>query len=444
MLNCSPQVLDKLLSRLKDRDYTGYAEQYPPFGAWGPFAPSAAELSAVWRKSLLQAREAGIYVNIPFCKTRCDFCFLPVTATGGDAAVIRKKFSSYLGLLEKEADMFRAAFSGAAVTTLYIGGGTPSLMTPAEIAGLFELLRSRFPLRRSAQITTEIHPETAGRRTLDAFRSAGVNWLCIGAQSLSRAVLSRAGRGQNLRSVVRAYENARRAGIKGVNIDLICGLPGQTGKSFLADVKTLAALRPDEIHLNTFIVTPYTIYGRRGGLPPDPEATERLKEEGFAILGGAGYKRLHYDSAGLGKDSKNFQTSDLKSKKSVLGLGPGAVSHAWGGARYINHVSLARYGGEIARGAPPVNRGCRTAARDEMRYYILESLSHEPRTLDARAFKNIFGAEPRAAFPREFAALKAAGVRLCGGGLRAEKSHWNILRGIFYTPAMLLKPGHKP
>ena len=299
MLNCSQPALEKLLSGLKALDYTGYAEQYPPFGSWNTFKLSRKTLSDIWRGSLSDGIETGLYVNIPFCKIKCDFCFLPVTVTGPDETAIRGEFSSYFGLLKKEAGMLANIFSSASLKTLYIGGGTPSLMTPEEIGRLFSLLHSNFHFSPKAQVTTEIHPETADISVLKAFKSGGVNWLCIGAQSLNSGVLSKAGRRQDMGAVIRAYKNARRAGIEGINIDLICGLPGQTEKSFLKDVKIIADLRPDESHLNTFIVTPYTLYGRRGGKPDAPEITERLKEKGFALLAAKGYKKLHYDSAGL-------------------------------------------------------------------------------------------------------------------------------------------------
>ena len=438
MLTCPEPVLQKIITRLKALDYTGYAEQYPPFGSWGDVSLTRVRLAALWAGSLALCPRAGLYVNIPFCKTKCDFCFLPVIASGPDPAAVRKLFAEYFSLLAREAGLFSKVFKSTRFSTLYIGGGTPSLMTPAEIAGLFSLLRANFSFAPGAQITTEMHPETATPETLAAFREGGVNWLCIGAQSLNGTVLSRARRSQDLGSVAEAYRNARRAGIKGINIDLICGLPGQDGRSFLSDVKTVAALRPDEIHLNTFIVTPFTLYGRRGGLPADKEATERLKERGFAYLAGRGYRRLHYDSAGLDKNSKNLQTSDLKEKRSVLGLGPGAVSRAWGAARYINGVAWKGYRAALLKRRPPVDKGCLTGVEDEMAYYALETMSNEPRKLNEADFKKVFGKDFSAVFAAELDALCAAGVKRGGGVIRASATSWNLLRRVFYKSRMLL------
>lgn len=422
-----------LLAGAKELDYTGYSEQYPPVGAWGPLR-SAAFLRRAWRADAASGSALNLFVNFPFCRNKCDFCFLPVTGCGAGAGAMT---DDYLRRLAAEAAFYSPLVTGRRCRTLYVGGGTPSLMTVAQIDAFFSTLRGAFDLASPDQIALELHPESAEPARLRAFARNGVTWACVGVQSLDRGVLKAARRGQRLASVRQAVLGLRAAGIPGVNLDLICGLPGQTPEMFFADVAAAASMRPDEIHLNVFMDTPYTIYALRGGRKVDGEALERLRDEGFRRLRPLGYRRVDSDAVGLTRLSRNFQTMDLAGKKSILGLGPGAVSRAWGAARYINTVSWAAYRRDLLAGRPPVRLGAATTPADEMAYYAIDRLTYAPRELSFRAFRRLFGAEFLRVFPAQTRALAAAGARLRAAGLKAPAGLWLTARKLFYSKKTL-------
>ena len=321
MPGTSEKTFDAFLSALRRLDYTGYAEQYPPFGSWEDFTRKGRLLPAAWRRSLRLTREAGLFVNVPFCRQRCRFCFLPVTAIGSSPARRAELFGRYFKALDGEAGFYAPLFRGVEFSTLYIGGGTPSLMTTGETAGFFALLRRRFRFARGLQTVLELHPEDVTPEKAAAWRGCGVDRVCIGVQSLDERVLGANSRRQGLDRVVAAHGALSAAGIK-VNVDLICGLPGQDRASFLRDLARVIRLRPDQVHLNTFINTPYTLHARLGGVSGDEKAVEAARAEGFRRLGRAGYLKVDSDSMGLTPGSRNRQSTRLDERRSVLGLGP--------------------------------------------------------------------------------------------------------------------------
>lgn len=431
----SEKAFDAFLEALRRLDYTGYAEQYPPFGSWQDFGRKSAGIKAAWRRSLRLTKEAGLFVNVPFCRVRCRFCFLPVTAIGSSGEKRASAFRRYLSALDREAAFYSPLFRNAAMSTLYIGGGTPSMMTPGETADLFGLLRRRFRIPRNAQTVLELHPDdvTAGR--LDAYRDCGVDRACIGVQSMDERVLCANTRRQDLERVGEAHEALKARGIA-VNIDLICGLPGQDRASFLSDLRKVIRIAPDQVHLNTFINTPYTVHALAGGKAGDERGVEAVRAEGFRLLTRAGYTRIDHDSMGRTKDSRNRQTTDLSARRSVLGLGPGAVSRAFGAARYINRAGWEGWLARAGRGLCPAEKGVFCGPADEMRYSAITKLTDDL-AIDLAEFRRTHRADLPKAFPAEVSELKRSGARLSGGTLKLPCNKWGLVRRLFYGPEVV-------
>jgi oxygen-independent coproporphyrinogen-3 oxidase len=437
MTGTSERTFDAFLAALRRLDYTGYAEQYPPFGSWTDLTRKGSLLPAAWRRSLRLTKEAGLFVNVPFCRQRCRFCFLPVTAIGSSPARRSELFGRYFAALDGEAGFYSPLFKGVEFSTLYIGGGTPSLMTPDETAGFFALLRRRFRFARGLQTVLELHPEDVTREKAESWRSCGVDRVCIGVQSLDERVLSANSRRQGLSRVASAHRTLTAAGIK-VNIDLICGLPGQDRRSFLRDLGRVMKLRPDQVHLNTFINTPYTLHARLGGGSGDEKEVEAIRAEGFRRLAGAGYIKVDSDSMGLTPASRNRQSTRLAERRSVLGLGPGAVSRAFGGARYINRAAWADWEGPARRGRPPVERGTLCTHRDEMIYSALTALTDDL-AVDLAEFRRRHGADFRKVFAAQARELEAAGGRFAGGKFKLPANMWGLVRKVFYRPEVVAR-----
>lgn len=436
MAELSEQAFDAFLGALRKLDYTGYAEQYPPFGSWGDFSRKSRGIKSAWRRSLGLTGEAGLFVNVPFCRARCRFCFLPVTAIGSSGEKRTASFSRYLSALDREAALYSPLFKDTVFSTLYIGGGTPSMMTPGETRGFFGLLRRRFNVQRGSQVVLELHPDDVTEEKLSVYKACGVNRVCIGVQSMDEKVLSANARRQGLDRVAAAHAALKAHGINGVNIDLICGLPGQSRASFISDLGKVIRLAPDQVHLNTFINTPYTVHAMAGGSSGDEREVAALREEGFRLLARAGYLRIDSDSMGRTTASRNRQATDLSGRRSVLGLGPGAVSRAFGAARYINRAGWDGWLARAGRGLCPAERGIFCGPEDEMIYSALTSFTDDL-AVDLAGFRRKHKADFMKVFAAEAAELESAGARLSGGRFTLPRNMWGLVRRLFYRPAVI-------
>jgi putative oxygen-independent coproporphyrinogen III oxidase len=202
----------------------------------------------------------GLYVHVPYCVSICPYCDFVVVA-GAAARGPRRSVERFLAAVEAEialrADRLDQAWGPPGVRpvleTLYLGGGTPSLLPPTAIGGLIGLVRDRFGLARDAEVTIEANPGSAERGDLHLLRAAGVTRLSIGAQSLDDGELRRLGRRHGTRDVEATLRAARAAGIPSVSLDLLYDIPGQTPRSWSWTLDLALALDPD--HLSLYALT---------------------------------------------------------------------------------------------------------------------------------------------------------------------------------------------
>jgi oxygen-independent coproporphyrinogen III oxidase len=167
-------------------------------------------------------KPAGIYIHIPFCRARCSYCDF---ATGPYNAHLAER---YVRAVAAEIKDFQSDESRPDVDTVYFGGGTPSLLTPAQASVILEAVRSRFRVRADAEVTMEMNPGTVTLDALREFRRLGVNRASFGAQTFDDAELKRLGRTHTAADVRQTFALLRAAGFTNVNFDLIAGLPAQT------------------------------------------------------------------------------------------------------------------------------------------------------------------------------------------------------------------------
>lgn len=229
----------------------------------------------------------GIYVHIPFCVAKCHYCdFASVRLDPG-------ALEPYLEALLRE--IATAAEAGRAASSVYVGGGTPSLLTGGQVASVLGALRTAFALEPDAEITLEANPGTLDRGKLAALRALGVNRLSLGVQSLDDAILAGLGRRHAARDALAAYELARAAGFENVGLDLIHGLPGQTPALWRRDLARALALGPDHLSLYALGVEDGTAFQRdlaagRLVLPGEEETAEML-EDAVSLAQASGYER---------------------------------------------------------------------------------------------------------------------------------------------------------
>ncbi len=233
---------------------------------------------------------AGIYLHIPFCRARCTYCDFN-TYIGMESL-----YAPYTQALEREIRAQDPA-SRPMPSTLFFGGGTPSLLLPEQLGALIRACREALALPAGAEVTAECNPGTVTREYLTALRAQGVNRLSFGAQSANPEELKLLGREHGFDDVARAVENARAAGFDDVNFDLIFGLPRQSLETWQHTLDAALPLAPDHISLYALTIeqgTPMHDWTRRGEVPfPDPDAAADMYDHARERLGAAGY--AHYE-----------------------------------------------------------------------------------------------------------------------------------------------------
>ena len=216
-----------------------------------------------------------LYIHIPFCERKCAYCdFLSMPATlGVQRQYVEKLIDEIIGE--------SAGIQGYEVTSVFIGGGTPSILPGEYILGILQATADYFDLRKDAEITIEINPGTLDEHKLECYREGGVNRISLGLQSSDDWELKILGRIHTYDDFLRSYEQVRMAGFSNVNVDLMSALPGQTLDSWEKTLKKVLMLRPEHISAYSLIIEEGTPFYERYGngqkaFPPLPdEDTER-------------------------------------------------------------------------------------------------------------------------------------------------------------------------
>jgi oxygen-independent coproporphyrinogen-3 oxidase len=280
----------------------------------------------------------SIYLHIPFCRSRCDYCGFNTFAG------IERLLPSYIEALLKEIASV-GVLQSLASHTLYIGGGTPSLLTPGQIQRLIAAARDRLGLDPEAEITLEANPDTVTRSSLTGYRKAGVNRLSLGVQSTHDRDLAAFGRTHRFAGALDAITAARTAGFHNISIDLIYGAHTQTLESWRQSLDIVLALEPQHISLYSLSVEPGTRLETRvlRGLakPPDPELAADMYDLARDRLAGGGYEHYEISNwARVGYASQHNRHYWLN--RPYLGFGAGA--HGYGaGLRYWNISPVPDY-----------------------------------------------------------------------------------------------------
>lgn len=226
----------------------------------------------------------SLYIHVPWCVRKCPYCDFNSHAAKSDIPE-----SAYLNALFEDLDQDIALASGRTIETVFIGGGTPSLMSGDFYQKLFKRLRERLAFAKNAEITLEANPGTLEEGRFEAFREAGINRLSIGVQSFNPAHLKALGRIHDSTAAHRAIETAKKAGFDNFNLDLMHGLPGQTPGDALEDLK--AALNHEPPHLSWYQLTlePNTEFYSRPPDLPDDDLLWEIAQRGGAYLQQQGF-----------------------------------------------------------------------------------------------------------------------------------------------------------
>lgn len=270
-----------------------------------------------------------LYVHIPFCERKCAYCdFLSFPA---DEAVKRQ----YTEKLTEEIKKAGAAFRDTTVTSVFMGGGTPSVLDSGLTVQIFKALSGNFRISPEAEISMEANPGTVSEEKLMEYRTAGVNRLSFGLQSADNRELELLGRIHTFEIFAESYRLARACGFGNINVDLMSALPGQTTESWLSTLRTVAEMGPEHISAYSLIIEEGTPFfdrygeGRGEGTLPDEDSERDMYHRTKEFLAGYGYER--YEISNYAKKGRECRHNiGYWTGTPYLGLGLGASSYVDG------------------------------------------------------------------------------------------------------------------
>ncbi|MCC6202458.1 MAG: radical SAM family heme chaperone HemW [Gammaproteobacteria bacterium] len=260
----------------------------------------------------------ALYLHLPWCVRKCPYCDF-------NSVALRESLpeQDYVTALLADLDAEAEVAGDRDLCSIYLGGGTPSLFTPDAIARLLDGVRERLAIAPDAEITIEVNPGTKTPAALAGYRTAGINRLSLGVQSLRDALLVRIGRIHDAATAQRTLHDARTAGFGNINVDLMFGLPGDDGPGAIEDLERVLDFAPEHVSWYQLTLEPGTEFGRRPPALPAEDAIAALHERGLELLAARGYRRYEVSAfARPGRASAHnlnyWQFGDY------LGIGAGA------------------------------------------------------------------------------------------------------------------------
>ncbi|HZH51903.1 MAG TPA: oxygen-independent coproporphyrinogen III oxidase [Microvirga sp.] len=334
-----------------------------------------------WLSALPAETTASLYLHVPFCRSMCWYCGCHTAITQRDAPIV-----DYLGVLRREIGLVADRLTGPLpVRHVHFGGGTPTIMDPAEFLGLVELMRSRFRLDGGTEVAVEIDPRTLTRAMTAALGEAGVTRASLGVQSFDPVVQRAINRVQSFEQTARATEGLRSAGVRGINFDLIYGLPHQTVESCVDTVRRSIELRPERLSVFGYAHVPsFKKHQRKIDEAELPDGAARYAQaEAIAeALVAAGYRRIGLDHYALPEDSmvqaqvdgvlhRNFQGYTTDPSDVLIGFGASAIGRLTQGYAQ-NEVVTGHYAERVQTGELATAKGYALTADDRLRADLIE------------------------------------------------------------------------
>ncbi|TDD92353.1 coproporphyrinogen III oxidase [Saccharopolyspora karakumensis] len=337
----------------------------PPTGEPAPADGSLPESALTG----LGSRPFGVYVHVPFCATRCGYCdFNTYTA---DELGSSASFGSWLDGLRAELELGAKVLSAGpapAAETVFVGGGTPSLLGAERLGAVLDAIRDTFGLAAGAEVTTESNPESTSPEFFERIRKSGFTRVSLGMQSAAEHVLRVLERTHTPGRAVAAAREARAAGFEHVNLDLIYGTPGEREQDLRDSLDAVLEAGVDHVSAYSLIVEDGTAMARkvrRGELPmPDEDVLADRYELLDAKLAEAGLHWYEVSNWASDADAECRHNLGYWQGGDWWGAGPGAHSHV-GGVRWWNVKHPARYAAALAEGGSPAQARELLTAEDQ-------------------------------------------------------------------------------
>lgn len=264
----------------------------------------------------------ALYLHFPWCVRKCPYCDFNSHGLRGGLQQLEDE-DAYVAALIRDLDFELRDAEARPLSSIFMGGGTPSLFSGAAIARVLEAVAVRLNLAPEIEITLEANPGTADAKNFRDYRAAGVNRLSIGVQSFDDGALKRLGRIHGRGEAIRAVELARRAGFDNLNLDLMFALPEQTPELAAADLRQAFALAPEHLSYYQLTLEPNTEFAARPPRLPDEDSAWMMQEQGQALLAEAGYAQYEVSAYALAgrqcRHNRNYWNFG-----DYLGIGAGA------------------------------------------------------------------------------------------------------------------------
>ncbi len=414
-----------------------FVSNYPPYSFWSmDQVPRALQTLAAPPRP---ATPLGLYLHIPFCRKRCKFCYFKVYTEKQGHEVKR-----YLDALAREVELHsrQPAIAGRPLKFVYVGGGTPSFISAAQLRELIARLTQAIPWDDVEEVTFECEPGTLTRRKVAAIRQIGVTRLSLGVESFDDRILEENGRAHVSKEIYRVAPWIREEGFDQLNIDLIAGMVGETEATWQDSVRRTLELDPDSVTIYQMELPFNTVYSRRllGGDQAlavadwatkrswQDHAIEELSRGGFEISSaytmvkrGAPVRFVYRDSVWHGCD--------------LLGAGVASFSHV-SGVHFQNEAGWEPYLTRVESGEPPLARAFETSAAERLTRETILQLKLG--RLDAGYFRDKFGVDLAERFGPALARLQSQGLlQLDNGTVRLTRQgllRVDTLLPEFYDP----------
>ena len=314
----------------------------------------------------------GLYLHIPFCRQRCDFCafYLEIHREDRAEAFIR----SLIHEIRLSAQQHVAA--GRPIQSVYLGGGTPTVLAVTQLLAILSEIRTHFTLASDCEITVEAHPSTISEQDLAQLLQAGVSRMSFGAESMEDGDLTRIGRPGAVHQTIIAVAQARAAGFTNINLDVMYGLPGQSLEGWQRTLAHCLTLAPTHLSCYALTVEENTRLAsniqRRRSPAPDEGLQIEMDKVAQQMLGEAGYER--YEVSNYAKPEYACRHNLLYwTNGEYLGLGPSAQSYL-DGTRFGNVADLAAYNTSLTESRLPIEDRTRLSEEEQLRDAVIFGL----------------------------------------------------------------------
>ena len=349
-------------------------------------------------------KELGIYIHIPFCKQKCYYCDFISYANK------EEKVKEYIESLQKEIELESDRYKNEEyeITTIYIGGGTPSFIDALYIERIINTIKQNYKLHENPEITIEVNPGTINEEKIKKYKDIGINRISIGLQTTKDNLLKQIGRIHTYEEFLNCYQIVQKVGVDNINVDLMLGLPNQTLEDLKESLREVINLKPNHISLYSLILEENTVLEKQVSENelelPSEDKERKMYWETKKILEQNGY--IHYEISNFSK--KGYESKhnlNCWNQKEYLGFGVAAHSYIKN-KRYCNTNNIEEYIKNVQNGKILSNRTiCEIQNKiEEQKEYMLLGL-RKIQGIDIQEFKNKFIDNPIYIFHKELEKL---------------------------------------